>query len=90
MADDQTPWAEKGTGDKISDVVGYIIGGVMLLGFAALLISIVVDETRWTYTKVTPGRVCTSGQRSNCLVRTTGRVKLVDGSWFNATVDRAP
>jgi hypothetical protein len=90
MADEKRSWAAKGIAERIDDVIGYIVGGVFALSFVAVLISIVVNETRWTFTTVTPNRVCANGQHSNCLQRMPGRVKLVDGSWFNATVDRAP
>ena len=90
MADDGKPGAKKSTGDQASDIVGLIVGGVVLLAIVALLISVVVNETRWTFTTVTPSRVCTNEQRSNCLFRMPGRVKFVDGSWFSVTVDQAP
>jgi hypothetical protein len=91
MADDEKPWSELHWLEKAWRVFGVAIGGVLVLGYAALLISVVVDETRWSFTKVTPGHICAHGQRSNCLIRTAGRVKTVDdlGS-FTVTVDRAP
>lgn len=90
MADVEKPWAEKSTGEQISDVVGYAIGGLMLLVAVALLIVIVVNESRWAFTTVSPTHMCAHGRRNNCLIRTPARVKLVDGRWFNATTDRAP
>jgi hypothetical protein len=90
MADDAKPSAEKSIGEQASDILGSIVGGVILLAIVAVLISVAVDETRWTFTTVTPSRVCANEQRSNCLFRTPGRVKLVDGSWFSVTVDQAP
>jgi hypothetical protein len=91
MTDDEKPWAELHWLERGWCVFWGTILGVMVLAFAALLISVVVDETRWSFTKVTPGHICAHGQRSNCLIRTAGRVKTVDvlGS-FTVTVDRAP
>ena len=79
MADDEKAWADKSRGERASDIVGWLIMGAMLLVFTVILMTIAVDEARWTFVKVAPNRVCADGQRSNCLIRESGRVKEADG-----------
>lgn len=90
MADGEKPWADKSRGERASDIVGWLIMGAVLLGFAVTFMTIAVDEARWTFVKVAPNRVCAHGQRGNCLIRESGRVKEADGSWFTVTIDRSP
>lgn len=90
MADDEKPWAERHSVEKFGTAVAWLIGGVMVLAFVAVLISVAVAETRWTFVRVAPSHVCAQEQRTNCLIRTSGRVKIAEGSSFTVNVDRPP
>ena len=90
MGDDGKPWAKQDVAEKFVTVVVWLIGGVIVLAFVAVLISVGVDETRWAFTRVAPSHVCVHEQRTNCLIRTSGRVKIAEGSSFTVNVDRPP
>jgi hypothetical protein len=92
MADEaeDKPWSEKDWMEKTVAVVGTVVGGVFALVIAALLIAAAVNETRWTFTRVHTERVCKTGHGGDCLTRTPGLVKSVDGADFTVAIDRAP
>jgi hypothetical protein len=92
MADESEdkPWSETGPFEKIWIVAWSIVGGVLLLTIVALLIGVVVNETRWTFTRVNPERVCKGREHGHCLIATRGRVTSVDYQGFTVSIDRAP
>lgn len=88
--DDDTPWAEKHWLEKVWIVFGNIVRGVIALGLVAVLLAAAVNETRWTFTRVSTERVCSGARHVNCLTRTPGIVQSSDETGFTIAIDRAP
>jgi hypothetical protein len=98
MADDENqPRSEMGLGERLGNAFDFVFGGAMFLAFCGGLIAVyvilaitAVRESRWAFTDVMPERVCTAGQRHNCMIRTPAQVTAQYGRAFTVSLDRAP
>jgi hypothetical protein len=68
---------------------GHLVAGIVALLLGIALLVPLIEESRWAFTTVVPGRICADGQTGSCMERFPARVVAADRSKFWVTYDDA-